>query len=416
MQLHSGKDLRVPHSLVITKLSSKEEEQLENVHSQATKSTPVRQPEPTQIVDEEPPFPQRQAIKEPETMSAFDFLDQLKHVCVKIPLFQEIKDVPIYSKAIRSMFLKKPGRKRKYPQTVHVMGQLADIMLGKAVVTKYSDPGSPVVELTINGLADSLTVTPDRVVEDLIVTLDSWEYPTNFMILSPKATLGEYPVILGRPWIAIADAYIGCRFGDMTISNGNTTKKLILFPPAKPHEEDDTPVWPDLGDEVEEVNSLKTLIMIGRSSILKLQDDNEILSQIIQNNYELGTETKNYLSCSLQMYGVPRELVTNQGPQFTSTLISTLVNEYNIRHKKSIPYHLQANDQAEVTNREIEAILTGTVALHKKDWATRLPKAVWTYRITWKTTTGFTPFEILYGKTTILPIEFELRLYGRTLI
>lgn len=42
-------------------------------------------------------------------------------------------------------------------------------------------------------------------------------------------------------------------------------------------------------------------------------------------------------------YGVPREIVSDQGPQFTSTLIAALVNEYNIRHGKSTPYHPQAN-------------------------------------------------------------------------
>lgn len=42
-------------------------------------------------------------------------------------------------------------------------------------------------------------------------------------------------------------------------------------------------------------------------------------------------------------YGVPREIVTDQGAQFTSTLIATLVNEYNIKHKKSTPYHPQAS-------------------------------------------------------------------------
>jgi len=106
-------------------------------------------------------------------------------------------------------------------------------------------------------------------------------------------------------------------------------------------------------------------------------------------------------------YGVPRELVTGQGAQFTSTLVATLVQEYNIRHKKSTPYHPQANGQVEVTNKEIEAILTKTVAVHKKDWANRLLEAVWAYRTTWKTTTGFTPFELLYGKIAMMPIEFE---------
>ena len=45
------------------------------------------------------------------------------------------------------------------------------------------------------------------------------------------------------------------------------------------------------------------------------------------------------------------------------------MKEYSIRHRKSSPYHPQANGQAEVTNREIAAILTKIVQLHKKDWS-----------------------------------------------
>lgn len=48
-------------------------------------------------------------------------------------------------------------------------------------------------------LAYSSTVTPDGMVEDFVVTLDSSEYLVDFGILSPKATLGGYPIILGRP-------------------------------------------------------------------------------------------------------------------------------------------------------------------------------------------------------------------------
>lgn len=86
-------------------------------------------------------------------------------------------------------------------------------------------------------------------------------------------------------------------------------------------------------------------------------------------------------------YGVPREIVSDQGPQFTSTLIAVLVNEYNIRHMKSTPYHPQENGQVEVTNRDLEAIFTKTVSLHKKEWSNRLPEVIWAYITTWKTTT-----------------------------
>lgn len=43
----------------------------------------------------------------------FDLIDQLKHICVKIPLFQDIKDIPIYTKAIKDACFKKlDARKR----------------------------------------------------------------------------------------------------------------------------------------------------------------------------------------------------------------------------------------------------------------------------------------------------------------
>ena len=36
-------------------------------------------------------------------------------------------------------------------------------------------------------------------------------------------------------------------------------------------------------------------------------------------------------------FGVPHEITTNQGPQFTSDLIAKLIKEYEIHHKKSSP-------------------------------------------------------------------------------
>lgn len=81
-------------------------------------------------------------------------------------------------------------------------------------------------------------------------------------------------------------------------------------------------------------------------------------------------------------YGVSKELITNQGTQFTSNMTSELTKQYNIRHRKSSPYHPQVNGQEEVTNREIENILTKIVHLHYRDWTTRLQEAIWDYRTT----------------------------------
>eukprot|EP00253_Pinus_taeda_P029207 PITA_29207 len=106
-------------------------------------------------------------------------------------------------------------------------------------------------------------------------------------------------------------------------------------------------------------------------------------------------------------FGYLRELVTNQGSQFTSNLIEDLLAHHKIKHITSTPYHPQANGQVEVTNRALEEILTKVVSSGRKDWEDHLVEATWAYNTTWKTTTGFTPYELVYGKKALLSIEFE---------
>ena len=59
----------------------------------------------------------------------------------------------------------------------------------------------------------------------------------------------------------------------------------------------------------------------------------------------------------------------------------------------------------------MEAILTETIQLHHKDWTDRLPKALWAYRTTWRNTTRNRPFELVYGKKVIFPIEFQVKTF-----
>ena len=75
-----------------------------------------------------------------------------------------------------------------------------------------------------------------------------------------------------------------------------------------------------------------------------------------------------------------------------------IVEKYNIKHRKSSPYHPQANEQVESTNKFLEAIMTRTVKLHRRDWLDKLLEVLWAYCTTWKNTTGFSPYEMVYGK------------------
>jgi hypothetical protein len=73
----------------------------------------------------------------------------LQNLHVNIPLLQAIKDVPIYAKTVRDLCIKRPGQKPRDPLTVHVVGDLSELMLGKSPPPKYGDPGNPTVTIKI---------------------------------------------------------------------------------------------------------------------------------------------------------------------------------------------------------------------------------------------------------------------------
>jgi hypothetical protein len=70
-------------------------------------------------------------------------------MCVKIPLLQAIKDVPIYAKTVRDPCVKRPGRKPRDPPTIQVLGKLSELMMGKTTLVKYDDHGNPTVTVHI---------------------------------------------------------------------------------------------------------------------------------------------------------------------------------------------------------------------------------------------------------------------------
>jgi len=68
-------------------------------------------------------------------------------------------------------------------------------------------------------------------------------------------------------------------------------------------------------------------------------------------------------------FGVPRDIVSDQGTHFYNRSIGVLLQKYMVVHKLSTPYHPQTNGQAEISNREIKRILKKIVQPNQKDWA-----------------------------------------------
>lgn len=194
----------------------------------------LRAQEPSSSQTVQPPFPERLEMKQIVKQPEFDLVLELRNVCINIPLLQIIRDIPIYAKIFRELCTKTSGRQKKEPSKIQVGGKLASLMSTGFSTEKYVDPGNLVVTTFINGypirnnlidlgatinlmtmetmshigsfdflptptmleLADRSKVKREGVLEDIVVSLDSWEYPVNFYVLQPKTILGGNPLIL----------------------------------------------------------------------------------------------------------------------------------------------------------------------------------------------------------------------------
>ena len=157
VQLRSGRSLQPKPSTVTIEEHIEEpqedrsDEDLEEAEKEKETVTQLIIQTRTSQASKNPPYPERLAIEKPIAVLEFNLEVELKNLCVRIPLLQAIKDILIYAKIVRELCLKKSGRKKKDPPTIHYIGQSTDALFDRPV-EKYGDPRNPVVTISIRGI------------------------------------------------------------------------------------------------------------------------------------------------------------------------------------------------------------------------------------------------------------------------
>uniref|UniRef100_A0A3B5RCM4 Gypsy retrotransposon integrase-like protein 1 n=1 Tax=Xiphophorus maculatus TaxID=8083 RepID=A0A3B5RCM4_XIPMA len=95
--------------------------------------------------------------------------------------------------------------------------------------------------------------------------------------------------------------------------------------------------------------------------------------------------------------GFPCEIVTDQGTNFMSALLKQVYQLLGIKGVRTTPYHPQTDGLTERFNQTLKQMLRKFVDETGPNWDQWLPYLLFAYREVPQPSTGFSPFELLYG-------------------
>ncbi|XP_070045193.1 uncharacterized protein [Nicotiana tomentosiformis] len=120
-----------------------------------------------------------------------------------------------------------------------------------------------------------------------------------------------------------------------------------------------------------------------------------------------------HIICRLR---IPKEIACYNGPQFIGSKVTKFLKDLKIKRITSSPYHPSANGQAKLTNKVIIQNLKKRLEAARGKCLEELPGVLWVYWTTTKSSTGETPFSLVYSAESLFLMEVrELTLrFSRT--
>ncbi|XP_038877367.1 uncharacterized protein LOC120069657 [Benincasa hispida] len=208
------------------------------------------------------PFPKR-LMKNNDEQQFKRFLELLRQLHINTPLIEALGQIPTYVKFLKDILTEK---RRVSEKEVIALMRDCNALISNSLPKKQKDPGNFTVPCSIEGfdvghvlcdfgasinlmplsifkklgigeaqptsvtlqLADRKKYYPEGKIEEVLVKVDNFIFPADFIILDYKADR-EVPIILGRPFLSIGKVLIDVYKGELTMRIDNQEVKFNVL-------------------------------------------------------------------------------------------------------------------------------------------------------------------------------------------
>ncbi|KAM1011997.1 hypothetical protein FF1_047138 [Malus domestica] len=124
----------------------------------------------------------------------------------------------------------------------------------------------------------------------------------------------------------------------------------------------------------------------------------------VKMNSPIDYFAKLYIEWIIRLHGIPKTIVSDRDPRFTSRLWEKLQEELGTELNLSTAYHPQTDGQSERVIQILEDMLRACILDFGGKWSVHLPLAEFVYNNSYQSSIGMAPYEALYGRPCRSPI------------
>ncbi|GJZ20910.1 reverse transcriptase domain-containing protein [Tanacetum coccineum] len=121
-----------------------------------------------------------------------------------------------------------------------------------------------------------------------------------------------------------------------------------------------------------------------------------------------GSQSQKVNLGQLSKFGLPREIISDNGKQFRDNPFKDWCEKLCIRQHFASVKHPQTNGLVERANRSLGEGIKARLGARNKKWMEELSHVLWAHRTMIKSSNGDTPFSLTYGTEAVIPAEIGM--------